>query len=104
MRDLAQIYKQSKSTMTFQNFFKSLSFKNAKQVLEDKGLPLREIINRIPPAPDRPSQVFVHDLIAMVFIQWLDEPRYFRMLDKLLQDRVAPAPATPQVVTENEHG
>jgi hypothetical protein len=73
--------------MTFNNFFKTLSFKNAKQVLEDRGLPLKEIIVRIPPAPARPSQVMAHELIAMVFIQWLDEPRYMKMLAKLLDDR-----------------
>lgn len=84
MRDLYKIHADSKSTMTFNNFFKSMSFKTAKQMLEEKGFADKEIVYRVPPAPARPAQVFAHDLIALIFIQWLDEARYMRMLDKML--------------------
>jgi hypothetical protein len=89
MQDITKIYNQSKSTMTFNNFFKTLAYKDAKQVLEEAGLNHPEIILRTPPAPNRPTQVLAHPLIAMAFIQWLDSPRYFRMLNRLLQEREA---------------
>lgn len=87
MQDITNIYTKSRSTMTFNNFFKTVSFRNAKEVLEAQGLPLNEIIVRTPSAPGRPAQVRAHDLIAMVFIQWLDEQRFHRTLLKLLTER-----------------
>lgn len=93
MQDLTQIYTKSRSTMTFNNFFKTVSYKNAKEVLEAQGLPLRKIIDRTPSAPGRPAMVKAHDLIALVFIQWLDEQRFHRTLMKLLPKTDQPTDA-----------
>lgn len=89
MQDITKIYAQSKSTMTFNNFFKTLAYKDAKEVLDNEGLMQPQILLRTPPAPNRPTQVLAHDLIAFAFIQWLDSPRYFRMLNRMLKERAA---------------
>jgi hypothetical protein len=97
MKDLTQIYAKSGSTMTFNNFFKTLAYKDAKEVLDAAGLKHTEIILRTPPAPNRPAQVLAHDLIAFAFIQWLDGLRYQRMVLKLLNERdAAQTQAQPQ--------
>lgn len=88
--------------MTFNNFFKSMSFRSARQVLEEKGLSAKEIVHRVPPAPARPSQVFAHDLIALIFIQWLDEPRYMRIVHRMLTD-ITPPPAPAETDEEVTH-
>lgn len=85
MQDLTAMYDKAKSTLYFNNFFKSTSYKLAVEELEKKGVPKSDIIQKSPPAPHRRSQVLAHDLIALLFTQWLDEPRFCRMLLKLLE-------------------
>lgn len=92
MQDLVKLYERSKSTKSFANFFKSMAYHTAKEELSKMNIPMPQIITRTLPAPNKPAQALAHDLIALIFIQWLDEPRFCRALYKLLEDRNTKAP------------
>ena len=87
MQDLTRLFNSAKTTLYFNNFFKTIAYKTAKEVLEELGTPQHDIMTRSQPARGVPAQTMAHDLIALLFVQWLDDARFSRTLLKLLRAR-----------------
>ena len=84
MIDIYVLYRKATSPRPFNRFFESAGFSKAYDHLKASALPESSIIKRSRGSVAAPATAFVHPLIALEFIRWLNYAVYVEQLSSLL--------------------
>lgn len=84
MIDIYVLYRKATNPRPFNRFFESAGFGKAYDYLKTQELPEAFIIKRSRGSVAAPATAFVHPLIALEFIRWLNYSVYVEQLADLL--------------------
>lgn len=86
MIDIYVLYRKATNPRPFNRFFESAGFSKAYDYLKASALPESSIIKRSRGSVAAPATAFVHPLIALEFVRWLNYAVYVEQLVDILRE------------------
>lgn len=89
MIDIYVLYRRATNPRPFNRFFESAGFSKAYDYLKTQQLPEASIIKRSRGSVAAPATAFVHPLVALEFLRWLNYAVYVDQISSLISEETS---------------